>query len=128
MKINNILFLFPFITLLTKSKRLFTTIKNYNKPVCANCKFYKSESYDNYYSTFSKCVKFGEKNLKNGNIAYEFSDSCRKDISKCGEDGKEYEKENNLLLKKINHHFSRFYFIYFVYIFSFILLKINYNK
>jgi hypothetical protein len=125
MKIYNILFLFPIFTLLISSKRLFTTIKNYNKPACAECKFYKSESYDGYYSTFSKCLKFGEKNLKDGSIQYEFSDSCRNDIQKCGEDGKEFEKENNLLFKKINHNFSRFYYLYFIYILSFIIL---YNK
>jgi hypothetical protein len=125
MKTNNVLFLFPLITLLTNSRRLFTTIKNYNKPVCANCKFYKSESYDNYYSASSKCVKFGEKNLKSGNINYDFSELCRNDITKCGEDGKEFEKENNLLFKKTMHHFIRFYFIYFVYILSLIIF---YNK
>jgi len=123
MKINNILFIFPFIKLFSYSKRLFTTIKNYNKPICANCKFYKPENYNNYYSTFNKCVKFGEKNLENGNINYVIIKNCRNDITKCGEDGTEYEKENNLLLKKINHHFSRFFFIYFVYILSFILYK-----
>lgn len=125
MNMYNILFLFPFISLLTNSRRLFSTIKNYNKPTCAECKFYKSESYDNYYSSFSKCLKYGEKNLKDGNIDYDFSDLCRNDITKCGEDGKEFEKENNVLFKKVNHHFSRFYFVYFVYILSFIIL---YNR
>ena len=119
MKIYNLL-LFSFITLVTNSKRLFSTIKNYNKPACAECKFYKSESYDNYYSILSKCIKYGEKDLKNGNIEYDFSDSCRKDITKCGEDGKEFEKENNLLFKKINHHFSRYYYLYFIYVISLI--------
>ena len=125
MNMYNILFLFPFISLLTNSRRLFSTIKNYNKPVCGECKFYKSVNHDNYYSSFSKCIKFGEKNLKDGSIQYEFSDSCRNDIQKCGEDGKEFEKENNLILKKVNHHFSRFYFVYFIYILSFIIL---YNR
>ena len=125
MKMYNVLILFTIKTLLTDSKRLFTSIKNYNKPVCAECKFYKPENYGNYYSSFSKCLKYGEKNLQDGNIVYDFSDSCRKDITKCGEDGKEFEKENNLLFKKVNHHFSRYYYLYFIYVISFIIL---YNK
>jgi hypothetical protein len=45
-------------------------IKNMDKPVCKDCKYFK---YDNIYNdmTFGKCTKFGRKNLIDGKIIFE---------------------------------------------------------
>ena len=53
-------------------------IKNQNKPICANCKF--------YIPTNSKCSKFGEINIITNECRYEEAIIVRTDENKCGED------------------------------------------
>lgn len=53
-------------------------IKNQNKPICANCKF--------YIPTNSKCSKFGEINIITNECRYEDANIVRMDENKCGED------------------------------------------
>jgi hypothetical protein len=53
-------------------------IKNQNKPICANCKF--------YIPTNSKCSKFGEINIITNECRYEEAIIVRMDENKCGED------------------------------------------
>jgi hypothetical protein len=45
-------------------------IKNVDKPLCKDCKYFK---YDSIYNDFSygKCTKFGKKNLIDGKITFE---------------------------------------------------------
>lgn len=53
-------------------------IKNQNKPICANCKF--------YIPTNNKCSKFGEINIITNEHVYEEAIIVRNDDNKCGED------------------------------------------
>jgi len=53
-------------------------IKNQNKPICANCKF--------YIQTNNKCSNFGEINIITNEHNYEEAIIVRKDDNKCGED------------------------------------------
>jgi hypothetical protein len=53
-------------------------IKNQNKPICANCKF--------YIPTNSKCSKFGEINIITNECRYEDANIVRMYENKCGED------------------------------------------
>jgi len=53
-------------------------IKNQNKPICANCKF--------YIPTNNKCSKFGEINIITNDYMYEEAIIVRNDDNKCGED------------------------------------------
>ena len=53
-------------------------IKNQNKPICANCKF--------YIPTNNKCSKFGEINIITNEHNYEEAIIVRNDDNKCGED------------------------------------------
>ena len=53
-------------------------IKNQNKPLCANCKF--------YIPTNNECSKFGEINIITNEHIYEEAIIVRNDDNKCGED------------------------------------------
>lgn len=117
--------IFLSIFYLFTGKRLFSTLHNYNKPSCIECKFYIPDDFSEYSSIISKCEKFGHKDINNGKIYNDYSNSCRKDETKCGINGKEFEKVNNLFFCKLKHNFKRFYYLYSVYIISFIIL---YNK
>jgi len=74
-------------------------IKNINVNPCRNCIYFKEHSI----SSFSKCEKFGEKNIISNELTYDYADTCRKHESKCGIEGKYFEqdKDLNLKLKKI---------------------------
>ena len=53
-------------------------IKNQNKPICANCKF--------YIPTNNKCSKFGKINIITNDYMYDEAIIVRNDDNKCGED------------------------------------------
>jgi len=53
-------------------------IKNQNKPICANCKY--------FIPTNNECSKFGEINIITNEHVYEEAIIVRKDDNKCGED------------------------------------------
>jgi len=79
-------------------------IKNIKYPSCKNCIYYKPSLYDfDFYSTFSRCEKFGKKNLISDNIIYDYADLCRSDKQKCDLEGKYFEKEANIKLKIIKY-------------------------
>ena len=128
MKILNLFFLTPFIN--KNKSKLFLNIKNIDKPICSNCKFYKPTGYSNYDSDTSKCLKFGERDIYTGEINYDYVSSCRNTEDKCGLEGKFYDDEPNIYVKKFKYHFfERYGFIYstlFIYfIIFFFQLKIN---
>ena len=77
-------------------------ITNVNIPSCKNCKYYNPSHY-NDFTSLNKCNKFGEKNIITDEITYNYADTCRNDESKCGKDGKYFEKESNVNLKIIKY-------------------------
>ena len=67
-------------------------IKNSDLPSCLNCVHFiipKTKDLDDY-DFYSRCKKFGKKNLITGEIEYDLARNCRKDGEKCGYSGKEY--------------------------------------
>jgi hypothetical protein len=79
-------------------------IKNINLPACKNCIHLISASHSSdYASSFSKCSKFGKKNIISDEIEYEYVDWSRKDEMKCGEEGKFFEKDDLVEFKKLKH-------------------------
>ena len=115
--IMRLLNLFFFITLPSMyTKRLFSKIKNLDKPNCINCKHYITESYNDFSSSNNKCCIFGAKDIHNGDIRYDYVSECRKDEEKCGIDGQYFEKQNNIYFKKLKHNLSRNYLYYYCFI------------
>jgi hypothetical protein len=97
-----------------KQTRLYSSIKNIEKPSCNTCKFYNPEEYTYFDSTTSKCLLYGNKNLHDGNIEYLYATECRKNESTCGEQGKLYEPDKFIHIKKMSHNLSRFKVVYFI--------------
>jgi hypothetical protein len=95
---------FLFFSILSKNLIKGTPIiKNNHIPACKNCKFFTPMHYNDFDSHTNLCQKFGEKNIITGKIEYDFVSSCRKDEEKCGLEGKVFEEEVNLGVKKIKH-------------------------
>lgn len=94
------------------------SIKNYEYPNCVNCKFYKAEYFSPYNSDTNKCLMFGEKNINDGTIKYEFAELCRMDENKCGIKGKLYVYEYNM--DKRTSHFLVYNLPFFMVIMSII--------
>jgi hypothetical protein len=59
-------------------------IKNQNKPICANCKY--------FVPTNNECSKFGEINIITNEHIYEDAIIVRTDDDKCGEDAMFFKK------------------------------------
>jgi len=79
-------------------------IKNINLPSCKNCIYYKPSRDDSdFISTFSKCAKFGVKDIISGKVTYDYVEFCRKDETKCGNEGKYFEEEENINWKIVKH-------------------------
>ena len=95
-------------------RRFSVSIKNSNYPICKKCKSMIPSFYNNFSSDYSRCSKFGVRDIFSGKIYYEFITLCRKDESKCGLTGKEFQEESNLLLKQSIHHFIKNGMIYFM--------------
>ena len=81
-------------------------IKNMDLPACRNCIYYKPSmtSFD-FASPFSKCEKFGEKDIISDKITYKYADSCRNDEQMCGKEGKYFKKSpyttGNFIIHKL---------------------------
>jgi hypothetical protein len=74
-------------------------IKNVDLPSCKKCIHYlPSVSNLDFDSTLNRCSKFGEKDMITDKIKYDFAESCRRDVEKCGEKGEYFEEEPNLVL------------------------------
>jgi len=80
----NILYYIFFITTIHSVK--LNLIKNQNKPVCANCKFFIANK--------NLCRNFGNVNIISGEYTYETAISVRNDKDKCGEDAIFFKKNN----------------------------------
>jgi len=82
-------------------------IKNIDLPSCKNCIHYRPSMYNLVFdSTLNQCSKFGEKDIITDKIKYDFAESCRRDVEKCGEKGEYFEEEPNLVLKMTIHRLS----------------------
>ena len=101
-----------FFNIIYTTFSLSSNIKNIEKPACVNCKFYKPENYNTFDSTLNKCLKYGEKNIHDGKIYYEFVSMCRRNEEKCGENGLNYEEEPNLATKKLIHNLNNYSYAY----------------
>jgi len=66
----------------------FLIIKNADKPICNDCKYFK---YDTIYNDlhFGKCAKFANKDLITGKIIFEDIQKAR--VYHCGTNGTYYE-------------------------------------
>ena len=80
---------------------MFMSIKHADVPSCINCKFYKPQYYTAFESPLSDCQAVGERNVVTGGVDYVSVENCRR--YECGMNGKLYEPEPHLLLKKIKH-------------------------
>jgi hypothetical protein len=69
-------------------------IKNVDKPVCKDCKYFK---YDPIYKdyNYAKCVKFGNKSLITGKIVFEDVTVAREED--CGINGDYFEMRDLML-------------------------------
>lgn len=72
----------------SKSVHFDKIIKNANLPVCQNCIYYKNTIINT--PEFSKCSKFGTKNIITGKVNYSYADLSRGDELLCGHKGKHF--------------------------------------
>ena len=78
-------------------------IRNSEFPICKNCIYYKPSPWNEFDSPFNKCEKFGSKDIITGKITYDFAESCRGNVNLCSKEGRFFEKEPRILLKKLKH-------------------------
>jgi len=78
-------------------------ITNIDLPACRNCIYYKPSIISDYTSPFSKCEKFGEKDIISDKITYKYADACRIDENRCGHEGKYFKEEPNIIAKIVLH-------------------------
>lgn len=83
--------LFLFIVFL-KGNSCSNRIKNYNKPICAECMYYIKNKGISSLFDFGKCKKFGVKNIVTGKINYKYAEICRDYEHLCGINGNYYKK------------------------------------
>jgi len=83
-------------------------IRNLEYPACKNCIHYRPSCLRNdFTSTFNKCDNFGVKDVVTDKITYDFADLCRSDQYRCGKEGKHFERQPRLWLKKLKHTIFR---------------------
>jgi hypothetical protein len=78
-------------------------IKNMNLPACRNCIHYKPSIINDYTSPLNKCENFGEKNIITDKITYAYADTCRSDEKLCGQEGKYFKEDPNVIAKIVLH-------------------------
>jgi len=78
-----------------------------NIPSCKNCIHYIPDDYSNYSSNKGKCALFGEKDVVTNKIHHDYADTCRRDHTKCGLEGRYFEKNENVKLTKLFHLLKR---------------------
>jgi len=80
-------------------------IKNMEKPVCKDCKYFKYDPVYNDYN-YGKCGVFGVKNLITGKITFEDASMARR--MDCGENGTYFEPAIESMPKKYNVEYNSF--------------------
>lgn len=90
-----------FLTSIVQCKQI---IRNANIPSCKNCIYFNPSYINNdFTSSFTRCTKFGSKDILTDVITYDFADSCRNDETKCGKEGQYFEQEKNINLKILKY-------------------------
>jgi hypothetical protein len=79
MRFSNLFFLNP------------SFIKNIDKPICKDCKYFKSDTFYKEYA-FGRCTKFGKKDLITGKIIFEDVTTAR--AQDCGVNATYFEMQN----------------------------------
>jgi hypothetical protein len=89
-----ILFIF-FISIVTAYQ-----IINNNKPICKKCIYFDPAPllYKDEAIKYGYCKYYGNKDILNGKISYEYASIARKNKD-CGENGTKYIKDPNYQLK-----------------------------
>jgi hypothetical protein len=81
--------------------------KNIHIPLCKNCIYYKPSIYFDFESEFNECEIFDKKDDRKHDrkdvISYYSVDLCRNNETKCGKEGKYFEKEKFIHLKIFTH-------------------------
>ena len=80
-------------------------IKNMEKPVCKDCKYFKYDPVYNDYN-YGKCGVFGVKNLITGKITFEDASMARR--IDCGENGTYFEPAIESMPKKYKVEYNSF--------------------
>ena len=101
------------------------TIQNNHLNSCRNCIYYKPSAYNEFASELNRCYKFGKKNIITDEITYDFVEFARRDKNKCGEEGKYFEEEQNIQLKRMKHTIRRNLPYAIICILPFVLLFIQ---
>lgn len=79
-------------------------IRDIEFPSCKNCVHYRPTYWSSDFTSLSnKCNKFGAKDVVTDEITYDYAAVCRRQEDKCGKEGKYFEKQPFLILKKIKH-------------------------
>lgn len=94
-----------FKKILSPSSNYAKIILNEHIPSCKNCFFYiPNTDYKDFTSKYSRCNKFGKKDIITDKITYDYVETSRNDSSKCGSEGKYFEKEYNLGYKMFKYN------------------------
>jgi len=86
---------------------LFSTINKYN-PSCSDCKFHILNWHSDYNSPNNRCKKFTISNKYTDQRMYERVSICRADQTKCGLEGRHFERDPNAHSKRIMHYFDKY--------------------
>jgi hypothetical protein len=78
-------------------------IKNLNTPSCKNCVHFMPSRNNEFTYSLNKCNNFGSKDIISDEVSYDFASSCRRDEDKCGEKGKCFIQEKNIIFKVFKH-------------------------
>jgi len=82
-------------------------IRNLDKPPCIHCKHYLPEPSQAFDASTAKCRMFGGKDTHTGIVLYEHAVLVRQDDVRCSVQGKYFQGERHLGLKKARHLIQR---------------------
>ena len=84
-------------------------IRNMNLPLCKSCIHFSPEVLNgSFTSHFTKCNKFGNKDLVSGQINHEFATSCRNDETLCGIKANYFKEDPNIKIKIARYNFLNY--------------------
>lgn len=99
------LYLYLFLTSTFALQDAF--IRNLNKPPCIHCKHYLPEPSQAFDASTAKCRMFGGKDTHTGRVLYDHAVLVRGDEIRCSVEGKYFEGERHLCLKRAGHMVQR---------------------